>query len=299
MPHNLHPAHGRIVKRSRARQPHVTGLENMVRNAPRREDIPPHLLRVWNIQDATTVSLLRARARDLRARYVRLVRVRFDNPVVPLEWFSPEGDGDTASRLRLLRTYIAAHTDSIRINLVAIRRSAMARWRLNRADRGRGNLLQRLNERNKRIDCELLWRSGRDDGDDDALANSDKSAQAQGEERALTHGVNDASVTLYPAQYLVDVQRIENQLRAEELGIVAPTTAEKRLVARTKAFEEGNWDTVLHFDESKRFRQGVKKNARQKKKLRKQAIRAYACALEARNNVPENPPSDDEHNPTA
>lgn len=104
-----------------------------------------------------------------------------------------------------------------------------------------------------------MWRSGRADGDDDSEVYNQGGNQALGENRALTHGIKNAQTPLYPAQFLLDVQRIVDKARAEELCIVASTTEEKRLVARTMAYEEGNW---MHFDEAKRFHQGAKCNAR-------------------------------------
>ena len=56
-----------------------------------------------SVHKADTVSLLRARARTLRAKYQRMWRSASNVPVQDFKFTSPEGDGADAKRIEILR----------------------------------------------------------------------------------------------------------------------------------------------------------------------------------------------------
>ena len=81
--------------------------------AARRFTFTYEELNVANVTRANTITLLRERARDLRATYVRLERCINDTPVVPFTFDPEEGDGSWSSRAHKLNEYIHKHVSDI------------------------------------------------------------------------------------------------------------------------------------------------------------------------------------------
>ena len=89
------PAHGSIIKNNRRRSALINGSTLHPRVAPVRMELDIDELAMETIPTASTLSLLRLRARELRARRVRLLRCLFGTQVQPFRWIPPEGNGDT------------------------------------------------------------------------------------------------------------------------------------------------------------------------------------------------------------
>ena len=81
--------------------------------AARRFKFTYEELNVANFTRANTITLLRERARDLRATYIRLERCINDTPVVPFTFDLEEGDGSWGSRALKLNEYIHKHVNDI------------------------------------------------------------------------------------------------------------------------------------------------------------------------------------------
>ena len=62
-----------------------------------------------NVRGASTLTLLRTRARNIRSVYERLCGCHVDGVKVPLLYDSKEGNGDDDAKINGLRGYIAQH----------------------------------------------------------------------------------------------------------------------------------------------------------------------------------------------
>ena len=124
-------SHGRIVKRG-PKRPHIDGATLIPMSAEsayghsaeksaasrgagacaQRRDLPENKVKPESVRIASTLSLLRVRARDVRARYERLWRCVANNKVQPfvIDIPSIEGDGSESERANNLMDYIRAHS---------------------------------------------------------------------------------------------------------------------------------------------------------------------------------------------
>ena len=60
-----------------------------------------------NVRDASSLTLLRLRARNIHSVYEGLWRCHVDGAKIPFLYDSKEGDGDDSARINELRGYIA------------------------------------------------------------------------------------------------------------------------------------------------------------------------------------------------
>ena len=82
-----------------------------------------------NVGVATTLSLMRIRARDLRAEYTRMWRCYAGGPVQPFVYDSPEGVGTDSSRVQNLCDYIGSNVRRVEDFHEELMRSSEAKAR--------------------------------------------------------------------------------------------------------------------------------------------------------------------------
>ena len=279
-------AHGRIKKVSRPRAPFVDGATLQ----PILVDIPICDLSSSNVTQASDVSLLRARAKDIRMRFQRLALILFGGGVDRCKWKSPEGDGCAGSRVSNLLRYIDWHLPKIRLFTTKIRASEKFNFELQQADRGRGELNWLMKQKGDAIARELSnrnvehWSSetpvdvkGTSANENAMLANNSGGALAHINNGARARNEDSASAPIpsFPEIYREQVLRVERLQREEELGIKAPTTEEIRTYNRTKAYFERNYDAVMDIDKSREFRSNIRSGKRRRAKERKRGLQAY------------------------
>ncbi len=131
---------------------------------PRKQNMALHEVTVHNVGQASTLTLLRIRARDIRAQYVRMWRCYANNRVQPFVYDSHEGDGDIVQKVRNLRKYIAHHITVLESLRILVDRDESSRSRLKRANRSTGYLTRLLRERNGAVVDELVARYAQDEG---------------------------------------------------------------------------------------------------------------------------------------
>ncbi len=86
-----------------------------------------------NVHKADTVSLLRAQARKLRAKYQRMWRYASNGPVQDFKFTSPEGDGVDAKRIEIFRRNNREH--ELRLDSLHASMNPDARKRWERANK--------------------------------------------------------------------------------------------------------------------------------------------------------------------
>ena len=150
--------HGRIVKNSRRRTALINGATLRTTVAPVRMDLDINELTIETIPTSSTLSPLRLRTRELRARRVRLLRCLNGTEAQPFRWTSPEGNGDTQHRTDILNRCITFDVHWNRVTFGEVKDSARARERLFRADRSRGNYADLLRSRSHAVNAELSRR---------------------------------------------------------------------------------------------------------------------------------------------
>ena len=109
---------------------------------------------------ASTVSLLRARARDIAHRRNQLLRISHNERVRPFTWITPEGSGSSLERTCVQRRYIDRIVVDVKEIEPGIHRNPDAIRRLRLANRGSGRFLRELRERRESIVNELASRVG-------------------------------------------------------------------------------------------------------------------------------------------
>lgn len=281
-------ARGRIAKISRARAPLIdgatlrppghspSGIARAIRFEMMKEE-----LKAENVHRASTLTLLRARARNIRATYERLWRCWSGNPIKPFVFDSLEGDGDEASRISKLREYVDAHVRVVEDLRAKIERDEEANRRWKKANRGSGRLARMLRERDAAVIAELGRRQHEPDTTVSASANVTATTEPGPSARAL-----------YPATFADDVARIQREMDAEEAGVKKPSRGDRIAASRTCAYEKGDMDTVKRMDQLVEKRQATRRAARRRAKARKAELRNYIQGLER--TRASDPPSDHE-----
>ena len=301
----------------------------VVHASPRRMELLVDEVTASNAGLASTVSLLRVRARDVAHRRNQLLNVIRNERGEPYIWMTPEGDGGERERSNILRRYI----DQVVIDVTEIERDihrdreAMRRLRL--ADRGGGRLIRILRERRQAVVEELAQRDGEGTlsqrvpstcrmvqrrlaltSAPHPVAPSSPSVPVLADNvrhnpyvlpRNFEHAsptssrhVDDVNRRLYPLQYAMDNRRILNDMEAEERGLRRPTANDRRIASRTRAFNDGNWDAVAEHDRDRDWRSAVARNARQRKKQRKRELANYSCRMGYGRRFVPDPRSDDD-----
>ena len=259
------------------------------KESPRRTEMMLDEMTLENIPNATTLSLMRARARDLSATYTRLVRIKYPNDGHLFAWRSPERGGDDSARFRVLSKYIGERIEEIARVKADVMENKEWRKRYKLASRSSGVLVKQMRVIHQAIVSELAKRK-RDDTECDyggAKAHCQPPAQAVGISEST--GYNGP---LFPEQYREDVERIDREMRADDLGIRKPTANERRVAARTNAYGRGDFESVANHDKDIHWHLTVKRTARHRRKIRKQGLRCY-IGRRGYNSTPD-PRSDDE-----
>ena len=111
-----------------------------------------------NIPHATTLSLYRERARNIRAAYERMWRCFAGNLVTEFMYESREGDGDDASRMKNLRDYVNSHVRVIENLRIRVMRCAEAAKRWKKSNRSGRTLVKKICARSQVVFEELIRR---------------------------------------------------------------------------------------------------------------------------------------------
>ena len=209
--------------------------------------------------------LLRLRAKTVGATYKRTWECLQNIKPQKFIWESSEGSGDACARQKALLYYIEQHLLLIDRYSNKIRLSEAASFRWKNANRSGGSRHRAWEELNKAIASELLRRE--DEVTQTARADEIESAQAQ-------------SQPLYPAQFAVDVKRIERELLAEELGVSKPTVKDKLKAAITNAYESNDLDKAKRITDQLERKVALELVKRRAKKARKRMIKQYRNRLD-------------------
>ena len=276
-PVTLHPLNERTLRGARATNP---PRAEMV-----KEDTTPH-----NVHRATTLFLLRMRARTVRAQYERCWDVLNDHRPRPFTWKSPEqGDSDGENEQRL-REYIESHVIQIQRLRSRIECNEDAKYRMARANRSGGARHRMWEARNEAIMNELLWR------DERATSTSARAVKVSGA-RAHSDDTTVASVPTslqqYPLQYAVDNQRIANEQEMDDLGLKKPTKKERIKASIVNAIDKGDFSGARKLQDQLEGMNEHERRVRSAKKARAKVIARCRANMNARTRSPD-PNSDNE-----
>ena len=280
---------GRIKKNKRGCDRYVDGVtlsepgvgENIRTARAVRIEMSKEEVTAANVRNASTLTLLRIRARNIRSVYERLWRCHVDGNRVPFLYDSKEGNGDDNARLQELRHYIAQHVRVVEDLRAKVERSPRSKAAWKKCNKGGGSRKRMFLERDAAVVQELSRRE-EEEGAEGARAPT----ASNGAERS-------APIVLYPKQYAVDVARIQKELDAEDYGVAKPSRGEKLVAARANAFERGDMAAVASVDATIAQRQANRRAARNRKKARKAAVAAQMRNYAFQNRTPD-PISDDE-----
>ena len=312
-------AHGRIAKRG-PRRPPINGATLLPLNTTpvassssaaraadgvqERLEISKEELRPSNVRSASTLSLLRVRARNVRALYVRLWRCLVNNAVTPfkLDVAEVEGEGPAHVREANLLDWVKSHEIESTSTRNRIRFNQEATRRLKKANRGGGRNQRIMCERDEAVEAELARRTG--DGTlltpippenstmhpADQASSINEEGEGDNKEPAVERSTpGSSSGIMYPASYADDIARIHRDLDAEEAGVRKPNRNDRLAAARVAAFQRGDMAIVKSLDAQESRRRDAKRRARQRKKQRKVVRRAELAEM-----VNRDPNSDNE-----
>ena len=217
-----------------------------------KEGTTPH-----NVRNATTITVLCMRARTLRAQYKLSWEVLCGVKPSSFGWHSPEVGNKIAAYEERLRKYIADHVARLESVRNVIDRSASAKERLARTNRS-GDLRQRMWEaRNEAVVNELLRRDMTKHNDTaragKACCARSHEPQISSEPRAAPASKvpfippsvrSDGTVTLFPAQYAVVNQLIEDEMIMDDLGLTEVTPNEKIIAVKVNSMMRRDFVTA-------------------------------------------------------
>ena len=219
---------GRHVDGVTLREP---GVRSNVRTARAvRTEMSKEEFAVANVRDASTLTLLRIRVRNIRSVYECLWRCYVDGVKVPFLYDSKERDGDDTARINELRDYIVQDVrvfEDLRAKFERSTRSKSSWKKYNKGDVSRRKMFL---EREAAIAQELTRRE-------------QEEADGARAPTASTGSELSTSVVLYPKQYAVEVTRIQKELDAEDHSLTETSGREigrgtcKRL--RTRKYGSG------------------------------------------------------------
>ena len=115
-------------------------------------------LNVGNVTRAKIITLLRERARNLRATYVRLQRCINNSLVGPFTFDREEGDGSWDRRAQNLNEHIHKHVKEIEVLRERTNRDLDEKKRWKRANCGGGRVVREMGELFRAVHSELLRR---------------------------------------------------------------------------------------------------------------------------------------------
>ena len=279
-------ATGRIAKRNTQRlssnitihQPANTERVEML-----HDEVNAH-----NVGVATTLSILRVRARDLRAEYTRMWRCYTGVSVQPFLYDSPEGSSSYLSRTQNLRDYIEAHVRRLEDLRAKVMRNPEAKARWIKSNKGGGVLRRQLRARSQAVVTDLAHREGELERAVTSSSTSGPSALAQMVPCARAQSEKDNESHLQPAVCAKDTKFLRINTDIEEDGVKKPTTGVKLIAARIRAQNVGDLDAVRSIDDQLAFRAAKGRARRHRAKARKRALKE--CI---KSRVPD-PPSGDE-----
>ena len=101
---------------------------------------------VRNVMKVNTITLLRERARDLRANYVRMRRCYMGTLAEPFVFDTREGDGPCEKRAAILNRFIHDHINMIENLRSDINRDLDSKKRWLRANRSGGLVVREIRE---------------------------------------------------------------------------------------------------------------------------------------------------------
>ena len=224
---------------------------------------------------ATTLSLLRIRARDLRAEYTRMWRCYTGGSVQPLVYDSPEGSGSDLSRTQNLRDYITAHVRRLEDLRANVMRNSQAKARWIKSNKGGGVLKRQLRARSQAVVTELAHRERELETVLESSGTSVASALAPTTPSAHAPSEKDNENHLAPAVCTNDIKFISHDTDVEDVGVKKPTTGDKLITARTRAYNTGDLDAVRSIDDQMAFRAAKGRSRRHRAKARKRALKEY------------------------
>ena len=149
----IHVQGARIKKRSSDR--YVSGVtlcepgvgESIHTASAVRIEISKEEVTAANVRNASTLTLLRICARNIRSIYERLWRCHVDCNRIPFLYDFKEGDGDKNERIQGLRDYIAQHVRVIEDLRAKVERSPQLKAACKKCNKGGGSRRRMFLER--------------------------------------------------------------------------------------------------------------------------------------------------------
>ena len=263
---------------------------------PVRREFAMDEVTVDNVPYASTLTLLRLRARDVRAKYLTMWRCYANSRVEPFLYESQEGSGAVVDRVKNLQLTIDEHVRLTQSLRVKVDNCADSKRRWKRANRSGGTLARVTAAKHDAVLMELIRREELDILDDNravpaavvcAIAQAEVVESHRGSARAplgvaeqsgVTNNTAHRESTLegprFPVQYVVDNERIERDLDMESSGIAKPSRGDRLITARTLAYERNDIEGARQVQASIDQRQATRRFARRRARTRKAEIRA-------------------------
>ena len=188
-----------------------------------------------NVRNASTLTRLRIRARNIRSAYERLWRCHVDCNRVLFLYDSKEGDCDENARIQELRDYIAQHLCVVEDIRAKVERSTRSKAAWKKCNKGGGSRRRVCLELDAAVVQELSRRE-------------EEETESACEPTAPIRSERSTPVVLYPKRYAADIARIQKELDAEDYGIKKPSRGEKLAAAGANAFERGDLTAVASVD---------------------------------------------------
>ena len=111
-----------------------------------------------NVCNASTLTLLRIRARSIRSVYERLWRCHVDGDKAPFLYDSKEGDGDDDSKIKRLHSYVTQHVRVVENLRAKVERSPWSKAAWKKCNKGGGSRRRMFMERDAAVVQELCRR---------------------------------------------------------------------------------------------------------------------------------------------
>ena len=260
--------------------------------APWDNDKTVEAVELDDVKEIPTLELLRISAHHVNAKHKRYWELLNNVKPSPFEYNSPERHGTTVLEREIaLHRFICNHANDIGFMRNDIERNARAKARLNRRNRSCGSRHKNWVDINREALRVLTHRGTHDrivkemsqrlekghsklTNEPEDRANSSAAAQK---------GETSAAPRRYSLQYAHDVQRIEHEIEAEEMGVRKPTVLEKTIANRTRLYQEGKFAEVAELDEHMDRKRKSKNGKSIAKRKRKQNVKACRQAMDAQN----------------
>ena len=249
---------------------------------------------------ASTLTLLRERARDLSDTLSRRNRSITASIVIEFTYESGESEGDFASSVARLTNYCTRMVKEVEIARSGIYADASAKQQWKKSNKGSGLLKRRMREISRLVVSELFSNEierTQDDWSDfidgTSQRNSGAVSMETGGAAAPSNVTSTKVVGLVRSQIEEEDARRERETAMEDAGIEKPSRGEKLIAGRVQTCSEGNVEFALSVKQSIEKRRATRRFARARKKRCKKKLREYCRELEWTNRKPD-PPSGDE-----